>query len=74
MNAHFLSIFTFWGVLLFHVLTEYYIFLIKSYLYIVLMMEFLNDDREESIMGTSLVVQQLRLCTTNAGGLGLIPG
>ena len=25
-------------------------------------------------MGTSLVVQWLRLCTSNAGGMGLTPG
>ena len=27
-----------------------------------------------STLGTSLVVQWLRLCTSNAGGLGSIPG
>ena len=34
----------------------------------------LNLLFEEGVWGTSLVVQWLRLCTPNAGALGLIPG
>ena len=33
-----------------------------------------ETDPLENISGTSLLVQWLRLCAPNAGGLGLIPG
>ena len=34
----------------------------------------LNGHFKKKVLGTSLVVQWLRLSTPNAGGLGLIPG
>ena len=33
-----------------------------------------QTQHKKSLAGTSLVVQQVRLCSPNAGGTGLIPG
>ena len=33
-----------------------------------------RDIKKKEVIGTSLAVQGLRLCASNAGGAGLIPG
>ena len=36
--------------------------------------QMLYDPYKNQLVGTSLVVQWLRLCAPNAGGMGLVPG